>query len=114
MAPIKNRREISGGKVRIGGPDQVRTDDLLNAIEALFQLRYEPVTNVRAAKNRERLANASGFLENIQNNDEAARGDTFKNFPAKFRERVVRMEVRRTLGSLTHHPDRFYAGTSFN
>ena len=26
-----------------GGPDQVRTDDLLNAIEALFQLSYEPI-----------------------------------------------------------------------
>ena len=28
---------------KIGGPDQVRTDDLLNAIEALFQLSYEPI-----------------------------------------------------------------------
>jgi hypothetical protein len=27
-----------------GGPDQNRTDDLLNAIEALFQLSYEPLT----------------------------------------------------------------------
>ncbi len=25
-----------------GGPDQDRTDDLLNAIEALYQLSYEP------------------------------------------------------------------------
>ena len=30
-------------RLRIGGPDQVRTDDLLNAIEALFQLSYEPI-----------------------------------------------------------------------
>ena len=50
-----------------GGADQVRTDDLLNAIEALFQLSYEPVTNVRAAKNRERLVNASGFFGNSRN-----------------------------------------------
>jgi hypothetical protein len=28
-----------------GGLDQDRTDDLLNAIEALYQLSYEPVTN---------------------------------------------------------------------
>ena len=28
---------------KIGGPDQVRTDDLLNAIEALLQLSYEPI-----------------------------------------------------------------------
>lgn len=27
---------------KIGGPDQVRTDDLRNAIAALFQLSYEP------------------------------------------------------------------------
>lgn len=28
-----------------GGPDQNRTDDLLNAIEALCQLSYEPASN---------------------------------------------------------------------
>ena len=35
-----------------GGPDQVRTDDLLNAIEALFQLSYEPVCLPEGEKNQ--------------------------------------------------------------
>jgi hypothetical protein len=34
---------LAGQLLKIGGPDQVRTDDLLNAIEALFQLSYEPI-----------------------------------------------------------------------
>ena len=40
----RRRAEISGG------PDQVRTDDLLNAIEALFQLSYEPVPLAKGQK----------------------------------------------------------------
>ena len=34
------------------GPDQVRTDDLLNAIEALFQLSYEPIRLCEDKKTR--------------------------------------------------------------
>lgn len=45
----------------VGGPDQVRTDDLLNAIEALFQLSYEPVTNKRVWKIKVWPVNASVF-----------------------------------------------------
>ena len=45
------RRSFSEGGssegAKNGGPDQVRTDDLLNAIEALFQLSYEPITTAR-------------------------------------------------------------------
>jgi hypothetical protein len=44
-----------------GGPDQVRTDDLLNAIEALFQLSYEPVSNVRVWKIKVSRAKARTF-----------------------------------------------------
>jgi hypothetical protein len=32
-----------GSGFEIGGPDQDRTDDLRNAIAALFQLSYEPI-----------------------------------------------------------------------
>ena len=35
-----------------GGPDQVRTDDLLNAIEALFQLSYEPMNKFRRVESQ--------------------------------------------------------------
>jgi hypothetical protein len=35
-----------------GGPDQNRTDDLLNAIEALCQLSYEPLSNCEGEKNQ--------------------------------------------------------------
>src|SRR5664280_49583 len=33
-----------------GGPDQVRTDDLRNAIAALFQLSYEPMNPAKRCK----------------------------------------------------------------
>lgn len=49
------------GGYLVGGPDQVRTDDLLNAIEALFQLSYEPVTNKRVWKIKVWPVNASVF-----------------------------------------------------
>ena len=38
---------VAGATAETGGPDQDRTDDLLNAIEALFQLSYEPVPIAR-------------------------------------------------------------------
>jgi hypothetical protein len=46
-----------------GGPDQVRTDDLLNAIEALFQLSYEPIHLAEGEKTRFFQAERKEFLE---------------------------------------------------
>ena len=43
LVRLRSLSPLHGGEPKIGGPDQVRTDDLLNAIEALFQLSYEPI-----------------------------------------------------------------------
>jgi hypothetical protein len=48
-----------------GGLDQDRTDDLLNAIEALYQLSYEPVTNLEGWKIKVCSLNARSFLANL-------------------------------------------------
>jgi hypothetical protein len=53
--PVVNRR------LRNGGPDQVRTDDLLNAIEALFQLSYEPIHLCEGKKTRFFRAEGKSF-----------------------------------------------------
>ena len=45
-----------------GGPDQVRTDDLLNAIEALFQLSYGPIRVCEDKKNRFSETEGKEFL----------------------------------------------------
>jgi hypothetical protein len=50
-------------KLQSGGPDQVRTDDLLNAIEALFQLSYEPIHLSEGEKTRFFQAERKEFLE---------------------------------------------------
>ncbi len=42
---VEGKLLVAPSAPEVGGPDQVRTDDLLNAIEALCQLSYEPVTN---------------------------------------------------------------------
>ena len=41
--PAKTPPDFSGDDLENGGPDQDRTDDLRNAIAALFQLSYEPI-----------------------------------------------------------------------
>src|SRR5208282_524084 len=51
-----------------GGPDQVRTDDLLNAIEALFQLSYEPIQNRGCLKLGFSRLNARSFCWNTRSN----------------------------------------------
>ena len=51
-------REKSRGRTSVAiatgriGPDQDRTDDLLNAIEALYQLSYEPLSNREGEENQ--------------------------------------------------------------
>ncbi len=46
-----------------GGPDQVRTDDLRNAIAALFQLSYEPINLPKGCTIKVSLLKARTFSE---------------------------------------------------
>jgi hypothetical protein len=48
---------------KTGGPERVRTADLLNAIEALFQLSYEPVPDKKGWKIKVSPTNARTFCE---------------------------------------------------
>ncbi len=52
----------SAGGGKFGGPDQIRTDDLLNAIEALFQLSYEPISQTRGQENRSSAGERKRFF----------------------------------------------------
>lgn len=52
----------------IGGPDQVRTDDLRNAIAALFQLSYEPKSELpksRLPRGNARTFYPSSFIRKV-------------------------------------------------
>ena len=49
-------------RLRDGGPDQDRTDDLRNAIAALFQLSYEPIRICEVRKNRPFAREGKEFL----------------------------------------------------
>ena len=40
-----------------GGAEGVRTPDLLNAIQALYQLSYDPIRRARNLKSQPRLSN---------------------------------------------------------
>ena len=40
-----------------GGAEGVRTPDLLNAIQALYQLSYDPIREARNLKSQPRLSN---------------------------------------------------------
>ena len=40
-----------------GGAEGVRTPDLLNAIQALYQLSYDPIRRARNLKSRPQLSN---------------------------------------------------------
>jgi hypothetical protein len=51
FVPQSGTTKSSFRNAKAGGPDQVRTDDLLNAIEALFQLSYEPIATARDQSN---------------------------------------------------------------
>jgi hypothetical protein len=48
-----------------GGAEGVRTPDLLNAIQALYQLSYDPIGRARNLKSHPRLSN---FLPSLQEN----------------------------------------------
>ena len=61
MAYLVTTRRLASRLVS-GGPDQVRTDDLLNAIEALFQLSYEPIHLCEGKKGRFFRAEGKEFL----------------------------------------------------
>ena len=62
LVRLRSLSPLHGGEPKIGGPDQVRTDDLLNAIEALFQLSYEPIRVCEDKKNRSFRAEGKEFL----------------------------------------------------
>ena len=51
--------------LRTGGAEGVRTPDLLNAIQALYQLSYDPIRRARNLKSQPRLSN---FLPSLQAN----------------------------------------------
>ena len=43
--------------LRTGGAEGVRTPDLLNAIQALYQLSYDPIRRARNLKSQPQLSN---------------------------------------------------------
>lgn len=52
---MRNSDCLKKGTGRIGGANRNRTDDLLNAIQALSQLSYGPVQPVRAVSDDVRV-----------------------------------------------------------
>lgn len=71
--PVRLRQGFVGhfsfrfGK-KSGGPDQVRTDDLRNAIAALFQLSYEPKSELpksRLLRGNARTFYPSSFIRKV-------------------------------------------------
>ena len=52
-------------RAKAGGAEGVRTPDLLNAIQALYQLSYDPIRRARNLKSHPRLSN---FLPSLQAN----------------------------------------------
>ena len=53
------------GSAQDGGAEGVRTPDLLNAIQALYQLSYDPIRRARNLKSQPHLSN---FLPSLQAN----------------------------------------------
>ena len=43
MQAVVNRGISKAGRVDLGGAEGARTPDLLNAIQALYQLSYDPI-----------------------------------------------------------------------